>query len=293
MTADALLLPPQHVVAGALIDTAGRVLIAARPPGKSFAGRWEFPGGKVNDGEAPRAALVRELAEELGIDVGRAEPLLAVSYRYPGSAAAVLIECWRVESWRGQVESRDQQQLRWCTRAELADVDMLEADRPIITALLMPRRIVRVAATESLPERVSTVPGRERTAWLVHEPPADPGLVRRLVDQGDLVFVIDPREPPAAGVGSVYTAAAHPTVQARPTRALAGRVVHSGAEALSASALGAEFLLVPERRLAPAEISAIAAVGLPWYLDSEAPVPDAAPPTGTLWWDATVPTGRR
>jgi 8-oxo-dGTP diphosphatase len=255
--------PPLQVVAGALVDADGRVLIAARPPGKSFAGRWEFPGGKINGGETRRDALARELAEELGIVVGEAVPLLAVTYRYPGAAAAVHIDCWRVDTWRGQVESRDGQTLRWCSRDELADADMLEADRPIVTALRLPRLLVRIPATES-----------------------------QACDR-DRVFIVDPLLPPAAGVGSVY-AAAHAVTQGYPARALAGRVVRSAGEAALAATLDADFLLVPDGGLGAAELAAIAAVGLPWYLDvATTPPPDAAPPTGRLQWQASLPIQRR
>jgi 8-oxo-dGTP diphosphatase len=254
---------PLQVVAGALVDAGGRVLIAARPPGKPFAGRWEFPGGKRNGGETPRDALERELAEELGIVVGEAVPLLAVSYRYPGAAAPVRIDCWRVDTWRGQVESRDGQRLRWCTRDELADADMLEADRPIVTALRLPRMLVCVPATGPF------------------------------AGDRDQVFVVDPLLPPAAGVGSVY-AAPHSVTRAYPARALAGRVVRSADDAVLAAALGADFLLVPDGGLEAAELAAIAAVGLPWYLDVATTRPaDAAPPTGRLQWQAPHPAERQ
>jgi 8-oxo-dGTP diphosphatase len=254
--------PPLQVVAGALVDADGRVLIAARPPGKSFAGRWEFPGGKRNCGETPRDALERELAEELGVVVGEAVPLLAVTYRYPGAAAAVQIDCWRVDSWRGQVESRDGQRLRWCTRDELAEADMLEADRPIVTALRLPRMLVRVPAAGSF------------------------------AGDRDQVFVVDPLLPPAAGVGSVHVAA-NATTRAYPARALAGRVVRSADDAVLAAALGAYFLLVPDGGLVAAELAGIAAVGLPWYLDiATTPPAGAPPPTGRLQWQAPPPTQR-
>jgi mutator protein MutT len=255
--------PPLQVVAGALVDADGRVLIAARPPGKSFAGRWEFPGGKLNGDETSRDALERELAEELGIVVGEAVPLLAVTYRYPGAAAPVRIDCWRVDTWRGQVESRDGQTLRWCSRDELADADMLEADRPIVTALRLPRMLVRVPAIGS---------------------PAD---------DRDQVFVVDPLLPPAAGVGHVHAAA--PAVKrVYPARALAGRVVRSAGEAALAAARGADFLLVPDGGHEAAELAGIAAVGLPWYLDvATTPPADAVPPTGRLQWQAPLPTQRR
>jgi 8-oxo-dGTP diphosphatase len=286
-------LPPVEVVAGALVDSHGRVLIAARPPGKEFAGRWEFPGGKRHAGESPRAALDRELREELGIEVAQAAPLLTVAHRYPGASAGVVIDCWRVEAWHGEPAALDGQALRWCTRDELAAADLLEADRPIVTALLLPGQFVHVEATDSLDERSATVPGRAHTAWLVHAMPPDTGVARRLAEHGDRLFVIDPRTPLGGGVGAVYTVQ-HRFEPATSRHAPAGQVVHSAAEALAARAAGADFLLVPRRRLPPAELAGIVAAGLPWYRDEGPPgeVDDAdVSATGRLWW-AGLPIDR-
>jgi mutator protein MutT len=275
-----------EVVAGALADARGRVLIAERPPGKSFAGRLEFPGGKRHPGESPRTALARELAEELGIEVGSAEPLLAVTHRYPGARAAVRIDCWRVASWHGTPAPLDGQRLRWCPREELVDADILEADRPIVTALVLPRTFVRVPADESLADRVPSVPRAERVAWLVAALPADLGVVRRLEEHGDLVFVVDPRAVPVGGAGSVYSSP-HQFERASHRRAFAGRIVHAADEAANAAADGADFLLVAARGLDAAELAGVAAAGLPWYLDSEASDAGAAvAATGRLCWQS-------
>ena len=269
-----------EVVAGALVDSHGRVLIAERPPGKSMAGRWEFPGGKRRRGEAPRTALERELAEELGIAVASAEPLLAVSHHYPGAATPVRIDCWRVGSWHGTPAPLDGQRLRWCTREQLRDADIIEADAPIVTALVLPATFVQVPAGESLAERVPVAPRAGRVAWLVTALPADPGVVRRLEERGDLVFVVDPHVPPVAGAGSVYSAR-RSFRRAPHRRAFAGRIVTSAAAAVAAVAAGADFLLVTHRGLGPAELAAIAAAGVPWYLDTEAAC-DAVRATGRL-----------
>jgi mutator protein MutT len=279
-----------EVVAGALIDPHGRVLIAERPPGKSFAGRWEFPGGKRAAGETARAALARELAEELGIELLEAAPLLAVSHRYPGARSTVRIDCWRVAAWRGTPASLDGQRLRWCRREELIDADILEADRPIVTALLLPPVFVRVPPEELLADHVPSAPRRERVAWLVSALPSDPGIVRRLEDHGDLVFVIDPRAPPVGGVGSVHSSP-HRVERAPNRHALAGRVVHDAEQARAAAADGADFLLVPASGLDAGQLAGIATAGLPWYLDAAAPDRDAPPATGRLWWSAPLAAG--
>ena len=269
-----------EVVAGALVDARGRVLIAERPPGKSMAGRWEFPGGKRRAGEAPRAALERELGEELGIAVAAAEPLLAVSHHYPGAAEPVRIDCWRVSEWRGTPAPLDGQRLRWCAREELLAADILEADAPIVTALVLPSTFVQVPAGEPLAERVPAAPRAGRIAWLVTALPADPGVVRRLEERGDLVFIVDPHVPPVGGTGSVYSGR-RDFRRAPHRRAFAGRIVTSAAAALAAVAAGADFLLVTHRGLGLAELAGIAAAGVPWYLDTEAAC-DAVRPTGRL-----------
>jgi 8-oxo-dGTP diphosphatase len=116
-----------------LRDTAGRVLVAQRPHGKELAGRWEFPGGKLHAGESPYAGLVRELREELGIDVRAAERLLRYPYAYPEKY--VWLDVWTVTAWTGDVQSLDSQALQWVGVDALPTVDLLEADAPIVAAL--------------------------------------------------------------------------------------------------------------------------------------------------------------
>ena len=125
------------VVAGALFDPDGRVLIAQRPPGKALAGRWEFPGGKLEMGEDPRAGLARELREELGIDVRAAQRLLRYTHDYPGRT--VDLDFWNVTDWTGTPHGREGQALKWVRPADLPDEDILEADAPMIEVLLADR----------------------------------------------------------------------------------------------------------------------------------------------------------
>jgi 8-oxo-dGTP diphosphatase len=127
-----------EVVAGALFDGAGRVLIAQRPAGKALAGRWEFPGGKLHDGESPYEALVRELREELGVEVLAAARLMRYPHEYP--ARVVWLDMWTVSSWRGEPRGLDGQALKWVDPARLREEDILEADQPIVMALAAGRR---------------------------------------------------------------------------------------------------------------------------------------------------------
>lgn len=281
MTDDA----PVYVVAGALVDARGRVLIAERPAGKAQAGRWEFPGGKKLPHETPRDALNRELLEELGVQVARATPLLVASHRYSADAPPVVIDCWRVESWRGEIAALDGQRLRWCGRDELVDADILEADRPIVTALRLPSLFVRASDPEALSARApGFAPGvaRERVAWVVPAHGLDAGLVRRLRERGDYVFALDP-DAPAQGNGRVYSQA-HAVVHARGAAELVGRTARSVAEAREAAAAGADFLLLPDRTLSGADLDAIASLGVPFYVNVETPGPALGRATGKLWW---------
>ena len=124
-----------RVVAGALFDPDGRVLIAQRPAGKHLAGRWEFPGGKIGEDESSEMALIRELREELGVEVdaGGCRRLMTLTHAY--ADREVELQLYVVERWRGALHALDGQALKWVTLAALDAEDILEADRPFIEAL--------------------------------------------------------------------------------------------------------------------------------------------------------------
>jgi len=126
--------PPIHVVAGALFDAAGRVLIAQRPPGKHLAGGWEFPGGKLAPGEDRYEGLVRELREELGIQVEAAVPVVSYGHDYPDRR--VMLDLWWVVRYSGDPQPHDGQALRWVALGDLPSAELLDADRPMIAALV-------------------------------------------------------------------------------------------------------------------------------------------------------------
>ncbi len=123
------------VAACALVDIDGRVLLARRPEGKKMAGLWEFPGGKLNPGETPEAALIRELKEELGIDVATAclAPFAFASHAYPGFH--LLMPLFLCRRWRGQLSPQEGQTLAWVHKEKLTEYRMPEADLPLVPLL--------------------------------------------------------------------------------------------------------------------------------------------------------------
>jgi len=119
------------VVACALVDADNRVLIAKRPPGRHMAGLWEFPGGKIEPDERPEDALIRELAEELGIDVTESclAPLTFASHAYDDFH--LLMPLYVCRQWDGEVEAREGQELAWVRSNRLSEYDMPPADEPL------------------------------------------------------------------------------------------------------------------------------------------------------------------
>ncbi len=128
-------LPVVLVVAVALIDADGRVLLAERPAGKPMAGLWEFPGGKVRAGETPEAALIRELKEELGIDVTASclAPFTFASHAYEDFH--LLMPLYVCRRWQGMVMAHEGQRLTWVRPPRLTEYPMPPADKPLVAML--------------------------------------------------------------------------------------------------------------------------------------------------------------
>ncbi len=140
-----------HVVAGVIRDARGRILLARRTEGRDLAGLWEFPGGKVEAGESPEAALVRELREELGIEARVGDALIRVPQQYPDKRLVLDV---RHVDVHGIPKGLDGQALAWVPPARLASYPMPPADRPVVAALMQPDRYL-----------VTPVPDDDR-AWL-------------------------------------------------------------------------------------------------------------------------------
>jgi 8-oxo-dGTP diphosphatase len=122
-----------HVAAGVILDGAGRVLLALRPLDKHKGGLWEFPGGKLEPGEGAREALIRELHEELHVDVLEAAPFLVVDHDYGDKQ--VRLDVWLVSKHAGTPLGREKQRIAWAGVAELKNYEFPEANLAIVTAL--------------------------------------------------------------------------------------------------------------------------------------------------------------
>jgi len=135
------------VAACALVDVDGRVLLTRRPKGKTMAGLWEFPGGKVEAGELPEHTLIRELQEEIGIEVTEAclAPLTFASHAY--ADFHLLMPLWICRRWEGMVTAKEGQELAWVRPQRLKDYPMPPADEPLIPHLV---ELLTAPATRSV-----------------------------------------------------------------------------------------------------------------------------------------------
>ena len=159
--------PLVHVVAAAVIDTTGRVLIAQRPAGRHLAGGWEFPGGKLEPGEERLAGLARELREELGITIATPRPLIRVRHAYP--SRDVLLDIWVVKRYGGEPQGLDGQALRWCTQEELAVAELLPADKPIVAALRLPERLTQMCSPYYVIRDLSSIDNPAASAYATND----------------------------------------------------------------------------------------------------------------------------
>ena len=177
--------PVVDVIAAVITDAGGRVLLARRTEGRDLAGLWEFPGGKREPGESPEAALARELAEELGIDVDVGEPLITVPQAYPHKR--LRLDVRHVRSWRGTPRGHEGQALAWVPPDKLPGYAMPPADRPVVAALLKPDRYLVTPACggaddedawlrelrRALPQRPGAMAATGRSAVQLRSPGAE------------------------------------------------------------------------------------------------------------------------
>ncbi len=257
--AEAALLSPRagvlQVVAGVLRDDSGRVLLAQRPAGRTHAGLWEFPGGKIEPGESADLALRRELAEELGVRIGTLRPLLRVPWRYP--ERDIVLDVLEVDAFDGEPHGREGQQLAWVAPQDLWKWPMPAADRPVAVALRLPRQYAITPDPEGRIEALfdaarRRLEGGARLLQLRARSLPDAGLLdvaRRLLPYASAVGATllanaDPaRVADVPGLGVHLTAARLAALDARPlplSRQVAASC-HDAVELERALARGCDF----------------------------------------------------
>jgi len=139
-----------HVAAAVIKNSAGEIFIAKRPDDKHQGGLWEFPGGKVEPGEAVETALARELEEELGIQIKAATPLITIPYHYPDKS--VLLDVFVVSKFDGEPFGREGQPVKWVSDDQLREHQFPAANKPIVTAAVLPDRIAITGSASSVEE---------------------------------------------------------------------------------------------------------------------------------------------
>ena len=256
------------VAAAVLLRDDGRVLLAQRVPGTPYAGYWEFPGGKREPGESMRDALVRELREELGIEVTRAAPWLTRTYVYPH--AHVELHFFRVFAWKGEPQGRDGQAIAWQTPGAFDVAPLLPANTPILRALHLPA-VYGISMAEELGEEaflaraerafaggLELVQLREK-AWPLERlrrfaarllPLASAARTRVLLN-GDAALA---RELGCAGVH--WPAAALLSARERPSGLLCAASCHDEAELARAATLELDFAVLGPVARTPSHPSA-------------------------------------
>lgn len=225
---------PLAVVAAAMVDADGRILLARRPEHAHQGGLWEFPGGKLEAGETPAEGLRRELHEELGVTLQAHRPLIRVTHRYP--ERSVSLDVYRVDAWQGEPHGREGQPLAWVSPETLRDYPMPPADVPIIAALQLP------------PTYVITPPAPDEPAQFLEALEATLVAGARLLQ----LRVFDLPTEELLVLGRTFCALCHEH---------GARVLYNG-DAATAIAIGADGLHLSSRALHVATAPRLAAGGL-------------------------------
>jgi len=249
--------PPAEALGG----RPGEFLLAQRPKGKPYPGYWEFPGGKIEPGEDARAALERELEEELGIRVREATPWITRMYTY--THATVRLHFYRVTAWDGEPRPLEDQAIAW-QRVGYPEVSpMLPANAPVLAALALPSvMVVSSAAETGLDEwivQLSAAVQREPLLVQVREKPWDRQRMQHFLSRalaraepfgGRVVVNSDCGDYPQS-TGVHLTSAALMALQARPLRALVGASCHDERELDHAATLGVDYVVVGPVKATP------------------------------------------
>lgn len=275
-----------HVAAAVIVRRDGRVLLAQRPAGKAYAGFWEFPGGKLESGETPRAALDRELTEELGITVRRAAPWLAQQFRYPH--AHVLLHFFRVFDWDGEPVGHDGQAFVWQTPGDFDVRPLLPANTLVLRALLLPalygisqaddmgEAAFLARAASALDRGLKLVQLREKDWPIPRQRALAEALVALARPRGAKVLLNgEPESARAWGCDGVHlTSAALAVATARPDDLLCAASCHTRADIERAAVLGLDFAVLGPVLPTPSHVDAVT---LGWKgfatLAAETPLP--------------------
>lgn len=241
-------------VAAAVIERPGEFLLAQRPAGKPYPGYWEFPGGKIEPGEDARAALVRELAEELGIEVREATPWITRVYSY--THATVRLHFFRVTRWDGEPRPLEDQAIRW-QRVEAPDVSpMLPANAPVLAALALPSvMVVSNAAAQGIDGWIARLSERltgEHLIVQIREKGMPHQRLQHLVSRtlartepfGSRVVVNSDCGAFPQSSGVHLTSASLMAAKARPDAPLVGASCHDARELDHAAAVGVDYAVL-------------------------------------------------
>ena len=242
------------VVAGVLLAPNGDFFLSSRPQGKPYAGYWEFPGGKLEAGETPYQALVRELDEELGLTVEEATPWLTQHFHY--EHASVRLSFWRVTRWQGQPQAREGQTWAWQPAAGALNVaPVLPANTPVFRALSLPATLALTCAGETGAAAILARIGADPAAFplvVVREPGwADVDRVqlaheiRALIAGSGGRVLLAGATTPVSGLDGVHLTAAQLMAQdTRPAADWAGASVHRQEELEQAARLGLDYVML-------------------------------------------------
>jgi 8-oxo-dGTP diphosphatase len=252
-----------RVAAAVVLRGDGQVLLAQRPAGKAYAGYWEFPGGKLEPGESPRAALSRELREELGLVVRRAAPWLVQRYVYPH--AHVELNFFRVFAWDGEPVGHDGQAFAWQTPGRFDVAPLLPANTMVLRALELPavygitmagelgEEAFLARARAALERGLRLVQLREKDWPSARQRALCDALLALAAAQGARVLLNgDADRARAWGCAGVHwTAAALAAATARPPDLLCAASCHTEVEVAKAGALGLDFAVLGPVRPTP------------------------------------------
>ncbi len=230
------------VAAAVILRADGAFLLARRPEGKVYAGWWEFPGGKVEAGEAPSQALARELHEELGVDVRTAFPWITRVFTY--EHATVRLHFFRVVEWAGVPHPREGQALAWQLPGAASVEPMLPANAPVLAALALPVEYAITSDDTTLAQVEARLASGLRMLRIRGARAKDAEFIQ-CVHRAACAVGARVLGSPGAGLdGEHYDSASLRTLRARPKAALCGASVHTREELEQAAALGLDFAVL-------------------------------------------------